>query len=381
MLDLDIFKSGFDPHHRNRRVLNVIKDIQTNPIIGPENKKHLLAFANRMIEKVKKGRYRIGSLEKNLSEARNITLFIKTDLAKATDQEFLAWFTFHEKRYNKKEIKFASLEKYVFAARCLLQSVEGLKEKETPERPKTIEVPKEPDKEPEDNQTTQQHIKKLLETVYVEGKRYTIRDRAILALLNDTGARISEALSIQNKHVRQEKNHLVVRLPISKTKPRTVISFLAKPHLEAWAKVSPNNDKGPEAYFFCDKNGNATTYAAVNKTFKQAIKKSGIPWKPHKGVHYFRSLCASRFFRWPYGLKNTWFGWTFKNEEGAYSNIPVSEFAEQYFDTLKRENNPMLREDEPFWSDGEKEHLLLEKLMERDDFRVMLRELYAGMMK
>ncbi len=75
---------------------------------------------------------------------------------------------------------------------------------------------------------------------------------------------------MRNKHVRPEKNYLVVGFPKSKTVPRTVISYLAKPYQENWAKLSPNKRAGAEAFFFCQSNGKPITYAAIKKSFDTA---------------------------------------------------------------------------------------------------------------
>lgn len=145
------------------------------------------------------------------------------------------------------------------------QFLENLPLKKTPARFEWIQLPKKPRPQLEQALPSQADVKKLIETVFVDGKRYSIRDQAILALLKDTGCRIGEALNIRNGHIREEGNYLVVSFPESKSMPRTVISFLAKPYLEAWAKVSPNKSKGPDAFFFCQSNDSSCSYAAVIK--------------------------------------------------------------------------------------------------------------------
>ncbi|MBI2598376.1 MAG: site-specific integrase [Candidatus Diapherotrites archaeon] len=316
------------------------------------------------------------SIEKYLGESWAYCLFLgEKDARKISKEDVESWWNFQLKRFEDKLISRETLRKYAECIVGFYQFLENLPLKKTPQRFEWIQLPKKPRPQLEQSLPSQADVKKLIEAVFLDGKRYSIRDQAILALLNDTGCRIGEALSIRNGHIREEGNYLVVSFPESKSMPRTVISFLAKQFLENWAKVSPNKSAGPDAFFFCQANGSSCSYAAVIKSFKRALQISGLSWKKGKSVHYFRSICSSRFFNWPYTLKHAWFGWVFRDHEAAYTRISHQQFVEVYFETLKKENNPFLSEELPFWSEEKIDQALIEKLLQQDEFRAMVRRM------
>lgn len=391
-LDLSVFKTDFDPHKRAKQCLRVIKAVtenvpgkfekryRKNPlkarVLSAENRQTLLEFVLHLITRFKRQELGFVSIEKYLNETWAYCLWLgERDARKTTKIEIEEWWNFQLDRFEKREISRETLRKYLECIVGFHQFLEKLPLKKTPARFEWIQLPKKPRPQLEQAMPSQADVKKLIEAVFVDGKRYSIRDQAILALLNDTGCRIGEALSIRNGHIREEGNYLVVSFPESKSMPRTVISFLAKPYLEAWAKVSPNKSKGPDAFFFCQSDGSSCSYYAVIKNFKRALKITGLSWKKGKSVHYFRSLCSSRFFNWPYTLKHAWFGWVFRDHEAAYTRISHQQFVDVYFETLKKENNPFLNEELPFWSEEKIDQALIEKLLQQDEFRAMVRRM------
>ncbi len=75
------------------------------------------------------------------------------------------------------------------------------------------------------------------------------RDRALLYVLFDTGARISEVLNVQIKHVHLETDLPYLELPASKTDPRPVYLMDSIHELAAWLKIHPKK-KDREAFLF-----------------------------------------------------------------------------------------------------------------------------------
>jgi len=75
------------------------------------------------------------------------------------------------------------------------------------------------------------------------------RDRALLYLLFDTGARISEILNVQLKHVHLETDLPYLELPASKTDPRPVYLMDSIHELAAWLTIHPQK-KDREAFLF-----------------------------------------------------------------------------------------------------------------------------------
>ncbi len=392
-LDLSVFETDFDPHNRTKQCLRLIRLIQANqaeesdviqkfnknPLkartLMPANQETLLDFAAHLIQRMKHEEITYHTFEKNLNEAWNFCLYLdKGEVRKCSIGDVDAWWNSQMERYLKKEISWETIKKLRTCLIIFFQSIEGLPPHKMPLRVENVRMPKRPKERLDEVMPTQNDIKQLIEAVYEEGKRYTIRDQAIFALANDTGARISEILSVRNKHIREEENYLIISFPESKTKPRTVISIIAKPFLENWAKVSPNKAKGPEVFFFCQKDGSACSYALVAKSLRKSLEKTKIPWKERKGVHYFRSLCSSRFFEWPYSLKHAWFGWSYRDNESVYTKITHRQFIERYVETLQKERNPFWNEELPYWSE-KVDDVIIEKLLQEDDFKYLLKKL------
>lgn len=390
-LDLTVFESEFDPHHRGRQCVRTIERIRanlysdgrvngaSNPLNGkkvtPFNQKKLLEYASDMIRKIKRNEFSTSSFEKNLSESWRICLVLEKNIDIVTEQDIKELWEIELLRYESKDIAHATLIKKYECFQRFIKWVNNMNGTGTHPLMQNLDVPRAPKRKLIEEMPTQEDAKKLIDAVRTDGKNFTIRDQAILALANDSGARISEILSVRNKHIKPEKNYLVVSFPESKTMPRTVISFLAKPYLEEWAKISPNKGGDPNDFFFCQRNGAPIIYNAIKKSFDRALEKTGIPWPKGKAMHFFRSLFASRAYDWGYTQKHYWVGWAFKDHERSYTQLSYQACVDVYFKMLKRENNPFLREDSVFWEEEKIDETIIKKLLEeKPEFRLLLRQ-------
>jgi len=360
-LDLTVFQKEFDPHRRAHQCLRTIKGIKANehPSIEAKLSKHnqakLLEYSAKMIERIKEDNFTVPSFEKNLAEAWKLCMFVGSkNIDSITGAELKKWWKGELDRYREKKISYGTLQKQIGCCNTFMKFLKAPErwgtsaaKKVRVENMDDVFLPNKPRPKLKERLPSQQEVKDLLEAMYVDGKRMSVRNRAICALANDSGARISEILSTRNKHVRPEENYLVVDLPISKTAPRTIVAFISKKHLEEWAKISPNRNKGGEAFFFCQGDGNPVGYASLAKEFSKALKKTGLPWV--RGVHFFRHIFISRAASWPAALKCYWTGLTQNGHEGTYSHITYKQCVPEYFKMLKEEENPMLGEEALFW--------------------------------
>jgi len=360
-LDLTVFENSFDPHRRGLTTIRAIKGIEANKhprLVGKlskENSATLWQYAQRMIERVQEDNLTVPSVEKNLSEAWKFCLAMgNKDVLHLTSKNVEVWWQEQLKRYRAKQISYGTLAKLIGCTNTFLKYAKapkkwgtGAAKKVIVEAMQEVCMPNKPKAQLRERLPTQAEVKWLLDALYVDGSRMSVRNRAICSLLNDTGCRISEALSICNKHFRPEKNYIVIDLPHSKTAPRTVIAALSRKHLEAWARISPNRLKGKEAYFFCQADGSAVTYASVVKEFKKALKKTKINWQ--RGVHYFRHLFISRAADWPSNPRLYWCGLRLPGHQETYSHLTYENCIEPYFAMLKKEKNPMAGEEAIFW--------------------------------
>lgn len=388
-IDFSVFEITFDPHRRAYQCQRLIKLILRNEpdslrlitrfhkkpqkaqVLCFANQQALLGYAAHLVGRIRDKEISFSAMEKYLSEAWGLCLTLgDKDVHELMQPDLMLWWESQKERYRNNELSWETLRKYSFCIINFFQFLEGLPLKKVPERLAWLELPKKPKRKLEDPLPSQVDVKKLLGDVEQIGRKFSIRDKAILSLLNDTGMRIGEALAIRNKNIREENDYLVIQIPESKSMPRIVISFLAKKDLEEWTKLTPSKSN-PDGYFFCQTDGSPCRYPSIVKSFKRALAKSGITWRAGKSVHLFRAICASRFFEWPYALKNAWFGWAFRSHEGSYTKIEYKQFVNYYFETLKKEQNPLLK-DVPFWSQEKLDEVIIEKLLEKDEFRAML---------
>ena len=121
------------------------------------------------------------------------------------------------------------------------------------------------------------------------------RDKALIAFLADTGARISEVLSCKRKNISYEDGDMYITIEEGSkhTSGRKILLIPSVPYLSAWLNYSPFKD--PEDYIFVglDKKnyGKQLCYSAINKVLHTAKRRSGI--KKCCSPHAFRRASAT----------------------------------------------------------------------------------------
>nr|WP_255334420.1 tyrosine-type recombinase/integrase [Methanosarcina sp. KYL-1] len=134
-----------------------------------------------------------------------------------------------------------------------------------------------------DNLLTEEEIKRM-----IEAADHT-RDKAIIAILYDSGCRIGELGGLQIKNVNFDQFGAVLSVQ-GKTGARRVRVIFSVPYLAAWLDVHSDKEN-PEAYIFVMLRGKGKgkkqmQYAALTKIIKNAAKKAGIKKRVHN--HLFR---------------------------------------------------------------------------------------------
>jgi site-specific recombinase XerD len=115
------------------------------------------------------------------------------------------------------------------------------------------------------------------------------REKALIALLWDTGARIGEIGGMTLKHVSFEDNATYVDL-VGKTGSRTCMSIEATPFLVRWLDAHPLKDK-PNAPLWLGREGEPLGYAALAKVIRRVFERAEI--KKHFNPHLFRHSRAT----------------------------------------------------------------------------------------
>jgi len=108
----------------------------------------------------------------------------------------------------------------------------------------------------------------------------TLRDKAFIDVLDDSGVRPHEILEMQIKHIKSDKNgYTLLVKEDSKTGAREVRILEAIPSLADWLNVHPSADN-PESPLFVNTGnsnyGKPFEYSSADKMLKRLCKKAGI---------------------------------------------------------------------------------------------------------
>lgn len=125
------------------------------------------------------------------------------------------------------------------------------------------------------------------------------RDKAIIALLWDSGCRVGELCSIDVKHIEFDMNGARVTIPVSKTKVRTVRVVFASSYLRTWLDIHnwKDNPNAPLFYSLRETGGamKRLTDEGVRRQLRligDKLEKKGLLHK-HIHPHLFRHSRAS----------------------------------------------------------------------------------------
>ena len=372
---IQILEGLNDPHNRVGKIKQNYVRIANEGGVSNE----LLALYNDQLEKdFHKKKLSVSGWEKSLSESIAFARFFDKPIDQLEKRDIERWWKYQEQRLMDGEIAPWTIRKYVSQARKVLRFAF--------KHPKTKyldcfdwiteELPAKPKRKfTASDLPSQEDIKRLIDTLY-EGTKLSARNRAIIALCNDCGLRVGEALELRNKDIKLEQNYLVISVPKSKTETRTVVSVLARPYLETWEKISPNRAKGKNADcpFFCGAKGKATRYPVIRKALNRALKITSIQFPKGKKTHFFRAMFASRAHSWGVADKNYWLGWAMPGVSGSYTALNYKACIKPYMEMLKAENNPMLSEDLAFWEEDNIEELAMKRLKKDPMFEAILRK-------
>ncbi|MBI2598053.1 MAG: hypothetical protein HYW50_02555, partial [Candidatus Diapherotrites archaeon] len=211
-IDFSVFDISFDPHRRAYQCQRLIKLIlkneadslrlitrfhkkpQKTQVLCYANQQALLEYAAHLVGRIRDKEISFSAMEKYLSEAWGLCLTLgDKDVHELTQPDLMLWWESQKERYRNNDLSWETLRKYSFCVINFFQFLEGLPLKKVPERLVWLELPKKPKRKLEDPLPSQIDVKKLLDNVEQFGRKFSIRDKAILSLLNDTGMRIGEA--------------------------------------------------------------------------------------------------------------------------------------------------------------------------------------------
>jgi site-specific recombinase XerD/uncharacterized OB-fold protein len=137
-----------------------------------------------------------------------------------------------------------------------------------------------------------------------------LRDKALIYVLYESGARISEIMGLKIKHVSFDKDGAVI-IVNGKTGSRRIRLVLSAPKLASWIENHPNKSNR-ESYVWVNlekDNGNPLCYRRVSNILKEVAEKVGI--KKPVNPHAFRHARATHLSKHlPDAVMKSYFGWT-----------------------------------------------------------------------
>ncbi len=169
---------------------------------------------------------------------------------------------------------------------------------------------------------TEEEINKLVKA----GR--TVRERAFLMCLYETGARSMEIRAIRLKHVQFNDKNVYVTLPESKTKTRTLPLRASLPYLQLWINEHPFKDD-KEAYLFCNsKPENSLSDTWLRSILRECAEKAAI--KKKMWLHLIRHSRATHLTSQGMNdsLLRKWMGWSSSSRvPGRYTHLSTEDLA------------------------------------------------------
>ena len=142
------------------------------------------------------------------------------------------------------------------------------------------------------------------------------RDRAMIAVLAETGCRIGELLTCRIKHYRKSLDQRTAHLLLNgKTGFRNVMIVASVPYLDDWVNMHPFNGE-PDSFIFTRDNGRLVTYSRTLTILREIAKRAGIKKavNPHNFRHTRATYLATRFTE---SQLKQYLGWTQSSEMAA----------------------------------------------------------------
>jgi len=266
-----------DIHNYKRQYERQIELLKEDKDILQENKDFSLKFVDYLISETigvaKIGRY--------LLDLRKYSKILNKPFDKANKDDIRHVIAQIEQTTLAPESKKC----FKVMLRKLYKFIRGIDEKGVyPEEVKwiSISIPKNQRKLPEELLTDEE-----IESIIRNCK--TLRDKAFVSTLAESGCRISEIGTMKIKHVSFEEYG--VRITVNgKTGMRKILIIQSAPYLQQWINEHPKNDNF-ENFLWYNPQGECLSYSALSKIIRLAAEKAGI--KKRIYPHLFRHSRAT----------------------------------------------------------------------------------------
>jgi len=254
-------------HNTEGALKRTLDRIKESGFILKQNKEIMLKFK----EHLKSMNMGDATINRTLYSLIKLDELLRKPFPKATKDDLKAIIArFNERQPNGKFFQEESKKKLKIHIRAVYCFIRGIDKKGIyPEEVDwiSISIPKNHRKLPEEL-LTEQEVNEIIKNCK------TIRDRALIATLADSGCRISEIGTMKVKHVSFEEYG--ARLTVSgKTGMRKILVINCVPYLQEWINQHPDNSN-PDSFLWCDSSKELICYARMSDILKIAAKNAGI---------------------------------------------------------------------------------------------------------
>ena len=284
-----------DLHNYKRILERQLELIKQHPEISPNNKKLIIQFKDYLLSNgigaAKIGRYMLDikklclMLDKSAKDAK------EADIRKVVGEIEQSELAAETKRCFK-----ISIRRFY----CFLRGITNKSEYPPEVSWISLAMSKKNQKMPEEL-LTEHELKDLIRACG------NIRDKALISVLAESGARVSEIGLMKIKHISFE-NH-GARLSISgKTGARKILVISSSPYLQQWLNCHPLNNQ-PDAFLWHNPQGKFLCYNRIAAILKRAAKKAGINKRVY--LHLLRHSRATQLAGiMSEAAMKQYFGWT-----------------------------------------------------------------------
>lgn len=167
---------------------------------------------------------------------------------------------------------------------------------------------------------TEQEIEKLLSIVEHP------RDKVLVSLIAETGARVGEIGGLKIGDVYQDEFSFLIHVT-GKTGEREPRVIYSGPHLAAWLNIHPRRDDPNAPLFPNIQDGEALSYNSIRELLAHLVRRAGIKNKRFN-PHIFRHSKATQLAAqgWPEPLIKEYLGWKKDSDMmSTYSHITAKQ--------------------------------------------------------
>jgi len=245
MIKQNIPEGKIDIHNTKQNYERALKKLREDRKIIKENKKLILDFIKdcklgKTIKHREKKKIGDSRCKRYMFDLRKLSNWIGKPFDKVTQKDMEKFITDLENDKLKKQDKNKYSERTKVDMKKTLKKFYKWLRGNNDRYPEIVSWIDTYVEAPEIPALTREEVERMV------AQTASIRDKAIIMLLFDSGARIEEFLNVRLKNLIKKEDYYMIRIEHSKTKPRTISLPMCTRIIEEWLAVHPDRNN-PEA--------------------------------------------------------------------------------------------------------------------------------------